>query len=60
MSTMVKNDEWASETLKEAPYWRDGMTPEEYDEERVYFGENYELFRQGKYLPLWKQHQINN
>lgn len=50
-------DNWASETLKEAPFWRPGMTPEEYDIEREYYGKNYHLFMNGEmeYVPLWKQ-----
>lgn len=42
---MEENNDWATETLKEAPFWRDGMTPEEYDEEREYLGKNYILLQ---------------
>ena len=52
---MEENNDWATETLKEAPFWRDGMTPEEYDEEREYLGKNYILLQKGTYVPLWKQ-----
>ncbi len=55
MSRMEENNDWATETLKEAPFWRDGMTPEEYDEEREYLGKNYILLQKGTYVPLWKQ-----
>lgn len=55
MSRMEENNDWATETLKEVPFWRDGMTPEEYDEEREYLGKNYILLQKGTYVPLWKQ-----
>lgn len=55
MSRMEENNDWATETLKEAPFWRDGMTPEEYDEEREYLGKNYILLQKGTYVPFWKQ-----
>lgn len=55
MSRMEENNDWATETLKEAPFWRDGMTPEEYDEEREYLGKNYILLQKRTYVPLWKQ-----
>ena len=53
-------DEWATATLKEAPFWRDDMTPEEYDVEREYLANNWDDFTKGKYKPLWKQKLINN
>ena len=31
------DNEWATLTIKEVPFWRDDMTPEEYDIERTYF-----------------------
>ncbi|MCM1115751.1 MAG: hypothetical protein NC397_09665 [Clostridium sp.] len=49
-------DDWATPTLKECPWWRDDMTPEEYDIEREYYGTYfYDLVQKGKYVPLWKQ-----
>ena len=55
---MVKQSDWATETLMEAPYWRNGMTPEEYDEEREYFAKNFNLVIIGEYIPLWKQREL--
>lgn len=55
MSKMVRESEWATETLMEAPFWRNGMTPEEYEKENVYLSKNFHLLREGKYVPLWKQ-----
>ena len=49
------NNEWATITLKEVPFWRDGMTPEEYDKERTYFFENFDSYKTGSYIPLWQQ-----
>lgn len=57
MSSMVKQSDWATETLMEAPYWRNGMTPEEYDEEREYFAKNFKQYMDGEYMPLWKQRE---
>ncbi|MGN1320441.1 MAG: hypothetical protein ACI4U6_04910 [Acutalibacteraceae bacterium] len=51
---MVENN-WASGTLKEVPFWRDDMQPEEYDKEREYLANHWEEFTKGKYIPLWKQ-----
>ena len=59
MKSMVKKSDWATENLMEAPFWRNGMTPEEYDEEREYLGKNFHLLREGKYTPLWKQRELS-
>jgi len=59
MSNMNRPDneygDWANPTLKEMPFWREGMTPEEYDTEREYYYKNYDLVRKMKYKPLWVQ-----
>ena len=35
----VRQSDWATETLMEAPFWRNGMTPEEYKMETIcHFG----------------------
>ena len=39
----------------EAPYWKNGMTPEEYEREREYFNTNFQAYLKGEYVPLWKQ-----
>ena len=52
---MAKESDWATYTLMEAPFWRSGMTPEEYDIEREYFYKHIEEVKEGKYVPLWKQ-----
>ena len=49
------SNNWATGTLKEAPYWREGMSPEEYEIERDYFNAHLEDFYKGIYVPLWKQ-----
>ena len=50
-------NDWATPTLKEEPFWREGMTPEEYEEERDYLIHNYHLLMSGEYVPLWKQRE---
>ena len=49
------SNNWATGTLKEAPYWREGMSPEEYEIERNYFNAHLGDFYKGIYVPLWKQ-----
>lgn len=56
---MAENN-WANGTLKEVPFWRDDMQPEEYDVEREYLAKHWEDFTKGKYTPLWKQKGVNN
>lgn len=46
---------WASGTIKEVPFWREDMTPEEYDLEREYWINHWDDYTNGKYIPLWKQ-----
>lgn len=53
-------NDWATETLKEAPYWRNGMSPEEYEIERDYFNLHIEDWLKGEYEPLWKQNLFKN
>ena len=48
---------WATPSLKEAPFWRVGMTPDEYDKEREYFDNHYDEYIRGNYLPMWKQNK---
>lgn len=55
---MAENKEWATPTLKEVPFWRDGMDVKEYDAEREYYAKKFELVKQGKYVPLWKQKRV--
>lgn len=40
-------------TLKEVPFWRDGMSVEEYELERTYFHEHWDDWTKGQYVPLW-------
>ena len=54
---MDKEKDWATPTLKEVPFWRDDMSPEEYEEERTYMIKNWDLVMKCQYVPLWKQKQ---
>lgn len=49
--------DWASPTLKEVPFWREDMSPEEYQIENEYLAEHWDEYRQGNYVPLWKQNK---
>ena len=60
MTADFAEKDWATYTLKEAPFWREGMSPEEYEIEREYLGRNYDLLLRGEYVPLWKQKQNKN
>lgn len=55
MIIQIDDENWATPSLMEAPYWRDGMTPEEYDIERAYFLRNIDKWGTPEYIPLWKQ-----
>ncbi len=52
---LMDANNWATPSLKEVPFWRYDMTPEEYENERNYFIEHFEDYKRGKYTPLWKQ-----
>ena len=52
---MAKESDWASYGLMEVPYWRNGMSPEEYEEEQRYFYMHFEDWKEGTYMPIWKQ-----
>ncbi len=55
--TQEANNDWATPPLKEEFFWRDGMTPEEYEEERQYLINNFQLLKDGEYRPLWAQRE---
>lgn len=53
---MEESKDWATPTLNEVPFWREGMTSKEYDKEREYYAKNsINLVMEGQYVPLWKQ-----
>lgn len=52
---MAKESDWATYTLMEVPFWRNGMTPEEYEKEREYYYKNFKKVKEGTYRPLWQQ-----
>lgn len=55
MANESNEKNWATETLKEVPFWREDMSPEEYEVERTYYYNNWDLVESLKYVPLWKQ-----
>ena len=51
-----KMENWANITLKHNAWWKEVMTPDDYDKERDYYFSNFDtLVVNGKYVPLWKQ-----
>ena len=57
MSKTVRQSDWATETHMEALFWRNGMTPEEYEMENRYFSKNFYKQKDGNYMPLWMQEE---
>lgn len=55
MNEKINLDNWATPTLMEVPYWRDGMSPIEYEIERNYWQQNFEKWISGEYMPIWMQ-----
>ena len=41
----------------EAPFWRNGMTPEEYETENRYLSKKIYKQKDGNYMPLWMQEE---
>ena len=56
---MEENRNWATPSIKERPFWRDGMSCEEYELERAYYYNylNKDIAHQREYKPLWKQNK---
>ena len=51
----MEEKDWATATLREVPFWRNDMQPEENDIERAYYIVHFDDLRKGTYNPLWKQ-----
>lgn len=54
---LTEKYEWLTPTMKEAPFYYDGITPEEYDKENNYFQRHFADYLKNKYTPLWKQNK---
>lgn len=57
LSKTVRQSDWATETLMEAPFWRNGMTLEEYEMENRYLSKNFYKQKDGNYMLLWMQEE---
>lgn len=44
----------------DAPFYRAGMSVNEYRQEQLYLNENVDIFIDGTYVPLWKQKLIRD
>lgn len=57
---MAKKSDWATYSLMEVPFWRDGMRPEEYEIELAYYhGCLSDAAKRDSYVPLWRQKEQN-
>lgn len=45
---------------EDEPFYRVGMSVQEFHREQEYLNDNIELFMKGDYKPLWKQRQRRN
>lgn len=52
---MEEKNDWATPGMKEFVFWKDGMTPEEFEAERKHYYEMMSRGKRGEYTPLWKQ-----
>lgn len=52
---MAIENNWATPSMREFVFWRNGMTPDEFDAEREYYYKHMEDVQNGTYIPLWKQ-----
>ena len=52
---MKEKNDWATPSMKEYVFWREGMTPEEFEKEREYYIRHLKEVKEGKYKPLWQQ-----
>lgn len=57
---MAKKSDWATYGMMEAPYWKDGMSIEEYEAERKYYYDHIEDVKNGTYKPLWLKKKKSN
>ena len=57
---MRNESNWATSSMKEFVFWRNGMTPEKYDTEREYYYKHMEDVQNETYTPLWKQNNLND
>ena len=57
MYMMKKQSDWASYGMMEEPFWRNDMTPEEFELERAYLVNIYSrgIKAEINYKPLWYQ-----
>jgi|GEM_PF-4562569 len=51
-------DQWASHSTREVPFWRDDITIEEYEEERIHWLTHLAEKRMSEYKPLYKERPL--
>ena len=55
MAEKISN--WATPSMKEFVFWKDGMQPEEFEKEYNYYQQCLCEGKMTSYSPLWKQNK---
>lgn len=58
MKLTGEDNSWATPGMREAPFWREGMTIDEYFEENDYLYMNFEKLQHGEYKTLYEQRKL--
>lgn len=58
--TQENKDAYFTPGMKEWCFYREGMSPEEFEAEYRYMGEHFDEYRAGTYKPMWKQREEQN
>ena len=56
-NTIHSDDDWCTPGMREAPFYYEGITPEQYELERTYLAEHFKDLQNGTYVPLYKQNK---
>ena len=53
-----KMSEWATFSMREVPFWRDDITLDEYEKERMHWLTLRSQHREAEYRPLYKKIKV--
>ena len=51
------DDDWCTPGMREAPFYFEGISYEQYEKERTYLAEHFTDLQKGVYVPLYKQNK---